>query len=47
MWFKVQVQVKCLFLNRDINVVQDATVFHKRDVNEYINYRLLDVMLEE
>lgn len=47
MGFKVQAQVNCLSLNSDINVVQDAIVYHKRDVNEYINYRLLDVMWEE
>lgn len=45
--FKVQTQVTCPSLNSDINVVQDAIVYHKRDVNEYINYRLLDVMWEE
>lgn len=42
--FKVQAQVYCPFSYRDINVVQDTIVYHNRDVNEYINYELVDVM---
>lgn len=35
MWFKVQAQVNSPFLNRNINVVLDAIIYHKRDVNKY------------
>lgn len=33
--------------NREVNIVLDSIVYHKRHVNEDINYRLLDEMWEE
>lgn len=36
-----------VLFNGEVNIVLEATVYHKRHVNDYINYRLLEEMWEE